>query len=452
LFVQLQPSQVTAPEILQILDNLASISIVDFPCPQTPDFAGGLMPRLVVVLLLLLSAAAWAASVPKTLHDFELPGVANDGNSLYSSLTFDTAGNAYGTTVSGGRFNAGVVYELSPTSSGPWKETILYNFKGGTKDGSGSHATPVFDVAGNLYGTTVGGGLKGKSCAAGCGVVFKLTPSTNGGPWTETILHQFTGGSDGGTAFAGVIIDSAGNLYGATIGGGSKGLGTVYELSPSGSTWQETVLHNFTGKPDGSTPYAPLVFDSAGNLYGTTYAGGASNQGTVYQLTQAGGTWTEQVLCSFKGGTDGNDPFAPVTLDQAGNVYGTTQAGGTASVGTAFELDAANGWNKTILHQFLGLSAGDGANPNSLVFDKSGNLFGTSVGGGKFNPGTIFRLSPKPAGGWKETVLYSFTGGNDGAYPSAGPTIDAAGNLFGTTLWGGPAGDTVGGVAFEFIP
>ncbi len=407
--------------------------------------------RLIVILSLILSASAWAANVPKTLHDFELPGVANDGNTLYSSLTFDAAGNAYGTTVSGGRFNAGIVYELSPAGAGQWKEKILYSFKGGTKDGSGSHATPVFDGAGNLYGTTVNGGLKGKSCAAGCGIVFKLTPSTKG-PWTETILHQFTGGADGGTSFAGVIIDSAGNLYGATIGGGSKGQGTVYELSPSGSAWQETVLHNFTGKPDGATPYAPLVFDAVGNLYGTTYAGGASNQGTVYQLTQTAGTWTEQVLCSFKGGSDGNDPFGPVTLDQAGNVYGTTQQGGTASVGTAFELDAANGWSKTILHQFLGLSAGDGANPNSLVFDQSGNLFGTSVGGGKFNPGTIFELSPQSGGGWTETVLYSFTGGNDGAYPSAGPTIDAAGHLFGTTLWGGPAGDTVGGVAFEFIP
>ena len=353
---------------------------------------------LCFALAVSLAGSALAANTPETLHAFQAPGDSGDGGSLYSSLTLDSAGNAYGTTVDGGAYNAGIVYELSPEGGGQWKETILYNFKGGSVDGSGSHANLVFDSAGNLYGTTVGGGLTAKGCGSGCGIVFKLSPSADGGEWTETILHEFTGGSDGGVCYSGVIMDSAGNLYGTNIVGGVDGVGTAYELSPtSNADWQETVLH------------------------------------------------------SFSGGHDGAMPFAGVILDQSGNLYGTTQGGGTAGVGVAYELTAAGNWKETILHEFLGLEAADGANPNGLVFDQSGNLYGTTVGGGKFNPGTIFRLS-RHGSEWKETVLYSFTAGNDGAYPSAAPTLDSAGNLYGTTLWGGPAGDTVGGVAFELVP
>jgi uncharacterized repeat protein (TIGR03803 family) len=212
-----------------------------------------------------------------------------------------------------------------------------------------------------------------------------------------------------------------------------------------------TLEGDFFSGADGSTPYSTPVFDKAGNLYGTTYEGGSNNHGTVYEVSQESGVWTEQVLCSFKGGSDGDEPFAGVIFDQAGNIYGTTAEGGTANVGTAFKLTKSNGWKKTILHQFLGLNDGDGANPNGLVFDQHSNLYGSTVGGGKFNPGTIFRIS-HTSSGWREIILYSFTGGLDGAYPSAGLTIDAAGHLFGTTLWGGPAGDTIGGVAFEFAP
>ncbi len=401
-------------------------------------------------LFLLSDATVFAAQRPKTLHAFETH--ANDGSSVYSSLTQDAAGNLYGATVDGGRYGDGIVFELSPTASGSWKETILYSFKGGINDGANPQAGPVFDGEGNLIGTTVRGGLSAKSCNAGCGIVYKLAPPANGGSWTETVLHEFSGTvTDGAAAYAGVVLDSAGNVYGATIAGGAKGSGVVYELSPASGGWQETVLYNFGGKPDGASPYAALTFDDAGNLYGTTYEGGAQNAGTVYELTHSSGGWIEQILYSFKGGSDGDELFAGVILDQAGNLYGTTTEGGTQRVGTAFELVAAEGWKKTILHQFLGLSFGDGANPNGLVFDAHGNLYGTTVGGGKFNPGTIFRLTPT-ANGWKEAVLYSFTGGDDGAYPSAAPVMDAAGHLYGTTLWGGPAGDTVGGVAFEFVP
>jgi uncharacterized repeat protein (TIGR03803 family) len=289
--------------------------------------------------------------------------------------------------------------------------------------------------------------LAAKLCQSGCGVVYKLTPSADGA-WTETVLHEFSGAADGGVAYPGVVLDAAGNVYGANQVGGTSENGVFYELSAtSGGNWQETVLHNFGGNPDVADAYATPVFN-AGNLYGTSYGGGAHGQGTVYELSQSNGAWTEQVLYSFKGGSDGAEPFAPVTFDSAGNIYCTTAEGGVKGVGTAFELLAAQSWQKVILHQFLGLESSDGANPNGMVFDAKGNLYGTTVGGGTDNPGTIFRLTPT-SHGWKEAILYNFTGGNDGAYPSVAPILDPAGNLFGTTLWGGPAGDTVGGVAFE---
>jgi uncharacterized repeat protein (TIGR03803 family) len=249
------------------------------------------------------------------------------------------------------------------------------------------------------------------------------------------------------------VMDSAGNLYGATISGGSANKGVVYRLSPSAGGWQQTVLHTFQGS-DGSAPYPTPLLDAAGNLYGTTNVGGAHQRGVVFVLKpQAAGIWTEQVLHAFQGGTDGANPLAGVIFDSKGNLYGTTSVGGTANCGVAYRLvrSAGGGWSEKILHTYLGVTAQDPENPNGMIFDAAGNLYGTSTGGGVYNPGTIFKIAPS-AGGWQETVLYSFTGGNDGAYPITGPTMDAAGHLFGTTLWGGPAGDTTGGVAFEFVP
>ncbi|HEY3972282.1 MAG TPA: choice-of-anchor tandem repeat GloVer-containing protein [Candidatus Sulfotelmatobacter sp.] len=401
------------------------------------------------IVILLHSATAAAATSPKTLHDFGVG--SNDGSSLYSALIMDSAGNLYGTSVNGGKAGAGTVYRLSP-SGAKWAETILYSFTGGS-DGSNPHSTLVLDSAGNLYGATVEGGETNSACRLGCGVVFELTPTTSG-EWTETILHSFTGASDGGSPFAGVIFDAAGNLYGTSVSGGANGKGVAYELEKS-SGWQEIVLHNFAGGTDGETPYAPLIFDQKGNLYGTTYSGGSHNSGTVYQLvpsaTSSSASWAERILHSFAGGSDGVNPFAGVAIDPSGNLYGVTQAGGSARCGVAFRLAAAHHWSEMIMHTFLGLSAADGCDATGGVVWRSGVVYGTTTGGGKYNPGTIFKLNAT-AQGWKETILYNFTGGNDGAYPSAALTTDSAGNLYGTTLWGGPAGDTVGGVAFEFTP
>jgi uncharacterized repeat protein (TIGR03803 family) len=403
---------------------------------------------LLITFLSVFPTNARAGTAPVTLHDFFVN--SNDGSTVYSGLTPDAAGNLYGTTVDGGTHASGTVFELTLANS-KWTEKVIYSFKGG-QDGSAPHSNVVFDAAGNLYGSTVSGGPNTKTCNNGCGVVFKLTPPSNGGSWTETILHRFSGGADGGAAYAGVILDAAENLYGSTSQGGSKNQGTFYKLSPnSGGAWHLAVLHNFAGNPDGSFAYATPTFDAAGNIWGTTYSGGTHNQGTVYKLTKQGSSWAEKVVYSFAGGDDGTEPSAGVVFDSDGNVYGTTSEGGSAQVGIAFELIAASGYSESILHTFLGLSAQDGANPNALTFDVAGNLYGTTVGGGKYNPGTIFKLGLSQ-GGWEETILYNFTGENDGAYPSANLWIDSAGNLYGTTLWGGPAGDTVGGVAFEFVP
>ena len=371
------------------------------------------------------------------------------GSDLYAGLILDSAGNAYGAAEFGGAYGYGVVFELSPNGGNRWTERILYEFKGEPGgDGATPHASLVFDSAGDLYGTTVNGGFSG-NCNGGCGVVFKLTPASQG-LWAETVLHRFTGRTDGATPYAGVILDAAGNVYGTTNTGGSSGSGVVYELTSG--TWDETVLHSFAGKPDGMNPFAAPTFDAAGNLYGTTYFGGRHNHGSVYKLArQQDGSWAETVLHSFEGASDGVNPGAGVVLDREGNLYGTTAIGGDANCGIAFKLTAGSDWAESLIHTFVGLPA-DGENPNGLVFSSHGILYGTTVGGGTFNPGTIFSLTSDQNGGWTEAVLYSFTAGNDGAYPSVGLTFGPEGGLYGTTLWGGPAGDAVGGVAFEFTP
>jgi uncharacterized repeat protein (TIGR03803 family) len=407
----------------------------------------------IPILVLLSATTAWAAGTLKVLHAFGPPNL-QQGNNLYAGLIRDNSGNLYGVAESGGTHGFGVVYELSPTAGGAWTETLLYNFKGGTGDGASPHATLLADSTGNLYGTTVSGGLTAKECKNGCGAVFML--SAVAGAWQESILYRFTGAADGAGPYAGVAMDSAGNLYGATIAGGTANAGVVYKLSPGSAGWTQTVLHSFQGRPDGATPYPTPILDAAGDVYGTTNGGGSpSSYGIVYMLApQPDGSWSENVLHTFTGGEDGSHPLAGLTLDRYGNLYGTTSYGGTANCGIAFALspNAAGGWTEHLLHTFLGITAYDGENPNGLTFDAHGNLYGTTSGGGTDNPGTIFKIAHDPSAGWQETVLYNFTGGDTGAYPFSGVVLDPAGNLYGTTLWGGPSGDTTGGVVYQFTP
>jgi len=404
--------------------------------------------RKTLILALILATSAWADGTMKVMQSFGT-GNLDEGSDLYAGLIRDSSGNLYGAAESGGTRGAGVVYELSSVTGG-WTETVLYNFKGGADDGANPHATLMMDGAGNLYGTTVSGG-PATACRGGCGAVFMLTPA--GGHWQETVLYRFTGGADGSIPYAGVSMDSAGNLYGATIGGGASNAGAVYKLTPGAAGWAQTVLYSFGGRPDGSAPYPTPILDAAGNLYGTTNTGGAHGLGIVYMLApQADGSYAEHVLHTFAGAADGANPLAGPTFGPHGTLFGTTTLGGTANCGTAFDLvpNGAGGWTERILHTFLGVTAQDGENPNGLTFGADGSLYGTSTGGGTDNPGTIFKMTRTGGGGWKETVLYNFTAGATGAYPSSGVVLDPAGNIYGTTLWGGPSGDTTGGVAFEF--
>lgn len=296
-------------------------------------------------------------------------------------------------------------------------EIILYNFGSFPLDGGGPRAGVVLDKKGNLYGTTEGGGTYDG------GTVFKLTPSG-----VETILHSFGGDSeDGAFPFAGVILDAQGNLYGTTASGGAYNRGTVFKVTPSG---QETILLTFGGSVFGSNPWAGLIFDKHGNLYGTTRAGGQYGQGEVFRLTPSGEVRTLHSFDKYNG--DGADPQAAVVLDTQGNLYGTTTSGGAYFYeGVAFKL--APSGEETILYNFG--RGGGGARPEAgLVLDAEGNLYGTTFQGGDHSGGTVFQLTPSG----QETVLYSFGAGvGDGADPYAGVTFDTKGNLYGTTYYGG---------------
>jgi len=319
--------------------------------------------------------------------------------------------------------------------------TVLHNFK--TKEGSGPLLGLVFDSSGNLYGVASGEG------ASRAGSVFELTPS--GSTWTEKTLHSFNGGTDGSTPAGPVIFDSAGNLYGTTKLGGTNGVGVVYELSKSKTgTWTESVLHNFGGSMDGQFPTNALVLDSSGNLYGTTEGGGAHGNGqeitggTVFKLAKkSGGGWSETVLYSFGSGKDGASPRCNLIFDSTGNLYGTTFYGGTYGAGTVFELSppkSGSGWAEKVLYNFVFGSYNNGAYPaGGLLFDKSGNLFGTATTGEPYTqglgPGIVFELAPGSGGSWTETTIY--TSGLTLLTPSfiySGLAMDKSGNLYFTDL------------------
>jgi uncharacterized repeat protein (TIGR03803 family) len=296
--------------------------------------------------------------------------------------------------------------------------SVVHSFTGGS-DGSGPLSGFITDSAGNMYGTASTGGT------SYYGVVFKV--NTSG---VETVLHTFTGGTDGVSPNGRLVRDKVGNLYGTTTGGGVNGSGTVFEVSPAGN---EKVLHSLIGGTQGSDPQAGLAMDAAGNLYGTATAGGANGNGTVFELVKpkAGGKWMAKTLYSFGSGTDGRVPVAGVAFDGAGNVYGTTSVGGTYGYGTVFELSPSGaGWKETTLHQFQNLA--DGGTPYAgLIFEK-GNFYGAATQGGNGGGGVVFELTPATGGGWTFSELYSQPGWNiSGTFRDL--VMDAAGNLYGTT-------------------
>lgn len=387
-----------------------------------------------------------AGATEKVIYSFS---GGSDGANLEGALVADKAGNLYGTTSEGGSSNCsagcGIAFQLTPpaTQGGAWTETVLYRFAGGS-DGAAPGANLIFDAAGNLYGTTISGGG-----ASNGGIVFQLTPpATQGGAWSETVLYRFAGGSDGKTPLAGLVADAAGNLYGTTLFGGSTSAGVVFQLTPPAtgdSAWTERVLHTFGHGRDGLDPEAGLILDKRGALYGTTISG------TVFKLTPPG--WTEKVLFTFTGG--GNNGSWPCALiSRQGSLYGLTRLGGSrTNTGTAFQLAppaGGGGWTETTLYSFTG--GNDGGEPcGALVADQAGNLYGTTSGNGQNIPGTVFKLTPPGAqgGAWTETTLHQFGGSNDGLSPLAGVIFGKGGALFGTTSGGGVSGK---GTVFRVVP
>ncbi len=276
-----------------------------------------------------------------------------------------------------------------------------------------------------------------------------MEPNSGGifSPWQETVLYQF-GTYDGSDPLYGdVVFDQAGNLYGATRDGGAYLLGAVYELTPNNGSWSESVVHSFSG-PDGSTPLTGPAVDQYGNLYGTTSAGGTSGWGAVYQLAPSSSTWVENVLHSFQNGNVGVTPTSSVILDQVGNLYGATQSGGTGGGGTAFELTPVGGgsWNIATLYGFTGSSFG--GSYRTLAMDSAGNLYGTAAADGANKRGSVFRLTWSN-GTWIHTTLYDFTGNGDGGYPYGSLILDGFGNIYGTASAGGAYGN---GVVFQITP
>ena len=409
----------------------------------------GLGAALTIFSLALLMTNAWAATKEKVLHNF---GNSGDGTEPEANVVFDSAGNLYSTAAYGGNSNNGMVFELVPKAGGGWKEKVLHNFENDGKDGDYPVGGLIFDSSGALYGTTAAGGVFGG------GTVFELTPKAGGG-WKEKVLYSFdNNGTDGTSPLSSLVFDGGGNLYSTCTTGGAYNSGTVFELTPkAGGGWKEKVLHTFTndGK-DGLSPYSGLVMDAAGNFYGTTSGGGTHGAGTIFELApKAGGGWTEKVLHSFAiDGKDGYEPVAGLIIDANGSLYGTTEYGGSYLVGqgTAFKLTpkAGGGWTEKVLASF-GSDSGDGINPRAgLVFDAAGNLYGTTYNGGAYSDGTVFKLTPKAGGRWKKTLLYTFDQSNgDGDNPGSSLILDAAGNLYGTTGYGGSNNR---GTLFEITP
>jgi uncharacterized repeat protein (TIGR03803 family) len=396
---------------------------------------------LIGVLLTSVAMQASAAKFDKVLH--ELNG-QSDGYLPDGGLTEDSAGNFYGTAEEGGAYGGGTVFKLSKANGGGWTFNTIYSLTGGA-DASEPQGTVTFDSAGNLYGTSI----IGASQASAYGAVFQLVPDGKGN-WNLGKTFDFDG-TNGIYPETGVIVDAAGNLYGTTQEGGpgnaGYGYGTVFELTPSGNTFSLQTLVAFTGDVNGSFPAGGLIMDSKGDLFGTAPEGGTYNYGIVFKLHHGTKGWKETILHSFNYPTEGAAPMGNLLLDRAGNLYGTTNN----FAGTIFKLtrptDGATAWTLTTLYQYPFAQGGVG-----LVFDKSGNLYGAGSGSTTKCPicSNIFQLTPTPSGPWTQNVLATVPGGARGRYP-APPLAFGKGDriLYGATNYGGLGNGLGYGVIFD---
>jgi len=403
---------------------------------------------VVLVLHVALVPALLAGAQYKVLHNF---GAPRDGTQPFGSLLLDEAGRLYGSTYTGGTgscsdYGCGTVFELERQANGTWKETILHSFTAGSS-GAFPWGALIFDGSANLYGTMSGSG------GFAVGGVFELTPSSHG--WTYNILY------DNGAA-PGLLADSLGNLYG-DIGPGRRNAGGIGELSRGSQGWNYSLLYSYCGPfscPDGVSEPAPPVWDANRNLFGVTRDGGiyqpacttALGCGVIFEMTPyPDGTWTYHVLHRFASyPTDGQIPSGGLVMDKSGNLYGTTLGAGPLGTGEVFKLSFTAGrWKKTVVYDFPDCNNGCGP-VTTPVFDKAGNLYGEASGGyncGGGYCGTVWKLAPQTNGKWSYTLLHKFSP-NTGVFPE-GVIVDGKGHLFGTTLSGGKYDF---GVAFEITP
>jgi uncharacterized repeat protein (TIGR03803 family) len=398
-------------------------------------FAFTAAQALAVALAFLFNATAAQAGEHLILRFNK-----TDGAYPLSGLTSDAAGNLYGTTTGGGGSNCGVVFELSPRSGGQWAETVLYSFQGCHLTTLVPRGTMAIDKGGNLYGVRVG--------YVSSGLIFELMKGANG-TWSYSVVHNF--GRNEGSPNSDLTWDRAGNLYGTASEDSTTYDGEAFELSPQpNGNWKETVLYSFPAPNGVGSPVAGVTFDNEGNLYGGAFYGSNGAFGAVYELSpQGNGQWTLTVLYNF---TFGDIPNSKLTFDSSGNLYGTT---GQVGYSEAFQLSPTGGgrWKEKTIHTFT--SGSDGSYPQgTLVFDGVGNLYGTTIYGGLGCNGSlcgvVYRLTPQSDGSWKETIMHHFESAEDGSQPQAGLLLDNVGHLYGTTEYGG--GRYGYGTVFQITP
>ncbi len=397
---------------------------------------------LMFATLLAMTAIAIPAAQAQTLNVLHYFTGGGDGSDPQGLVAVDRGGNVYGSASYAGSRGGGTVFRSSYKNGG-WIFNPLYEFQGGT-DGKTPFAGVTVGPAGAVYGTTLYGG--GSGCdGSGCGTVFKLTPPASFCrmvlcPWTETVLYRNNGPNEPCCFYGGVIVDNAGNVYGMSEGGGNgncfgSGCGAVYMLTPSGGSYTLSVLYNFQGGSDGAGPLGNLTMDAAGNLYGTATYGGQYGFGTVFKLVRSAGGYTFHLLYTFTNGSDGAMPQGNVVLDSAGNLYGASGDGGGI-----FQITPSGDYS--LIDPILG------GLQSPITIDAAGNIYGTTYAGGSRDDGSVFKLTYSN-GAWTHNVLHSFNG-LDGALPLSSVAFDASGNLYGTaTSGGGTGGD---GTLWQLTP
>jgi uncharacterized repeat protein (TIGR03803 family) len=407
-----------------------------------------------VSLWVLVGALTVATTRPvqaqtyQVIHNF---GGLVDGAKPVAGVTIDQAGNLFGTTYGGGAHGGlqgyGVVYKLALRGSS-WLLTPLYNFEAG-QDGAYPTAPPVIASNGVLYGNTRGGAGTRCNEGIGCGTLYELQPPAGicgrvQCYWNESVLYRFTGSTDGGNPVGTLTLDASGNMYGATNAGGDTGSGVAFKLARSGGTWTQNVIYSFDTPSDGLQPVSTLTFDASGNLLGVAGSGGAHNFGTIFKLTEGGLGWSISNIFDFDDTLYG---AGDLLRDSDGNFFGAAGAGGEFGHGAVFELSPADGgWNLQVIYSF---EQGGIGPSGGLAMDVTGNLYGTTLYQGDFHDGTVFKLSPSN-GSWTYTDLHDFSGGaDDGCNPYGGVSLDRNGNLFGTTY---NCGASDNGVVWEVAP